>query len=461
MDKDRSKEKVDIRAMALDILLQLRSTESKSHVILKNTLDKYDYLPPMDKNFLKRLVDGTIEYRMKEDYIIACFSKTPINKLKPVIHEILRMSIYQYLYMDRVPDNAVCNEAVRLTQARGLGGLKGFVNGVLRSVMRGYSDIKWPDKNDDLLKYLSVEYSCPEYVVQCLLSDYGPEKTEDMLKASLDQRAVYARIDESLSADDMLLVMKELKDNGCISETDSSNDTSDTEYDYAVRISNPDIMTRMSGFREGRYTIQDISSMSVCEMAFTEIVRDGMKDISGDMLVYDICAAPGGKTMHAVSKLRRYGIKGRVISADVSGQKLAIIKENIRRMRCEDMTELKLWDATVIDEDMIDKADLVIADVPCSGLGVIGRKPDIKYNVTKENFEDIVDLQRRIIDNAVRYVKPGGVLVYSTCTVRRAENDGNVDHILSKGGYELKKATQLFITEDHDGFYTAVLRRLS
>ncbi len=461
MDKNRLSDynNIDLRAIALDILLALRTEGAKSHVLLKDTLDKYDYLPNTHKGFLKRLVNGSIEYRLLADYVIGCFSKTPVNKLKPVIREIFRMSIYQYLFMDSVPDSAVCNEAVRLTGARGLKGLKGYVNGVLRSVMRDYDSIKWPDKDKEPVKWLGVTYSCPELIVSGLLDDYGYDVTERVLRSSLSEAGVYVRIDESLGDEMIRAVKEELAAEGCIADGDIGNtgDVAGGIPDYAVKISEPEKLTGMSCFADGHIAVQDLSSMSVCEMAFDEILK-GDRPADG-YRVLDLCAAPGGKSMHAASKLRRYGMHGSILSFDISEHKLGITLDNIRRMRCDDMISTDISDATVYDEKLCESAYLVLADVPCSGLGVIGKKPDIKYNVTKQSLDEIVALQKSIIDNAVRYVKPGGVLVYSTCTMRRAENDKNAEYIASHEGFELKAVKQLYMEEGHDGFYTAVFRK--
>ncbi|MBQ0028480.1 MAG: 16S rRNA (cytosine(967)-C(5))-methyltransferase RsmB [Lachnospiraceae bacterium] len=445
---------INIRELITEILLSIDKGEEHSHILIKNVLDKYDYLPQNDKNFIKRVTEGTLENRIRIDYIINSFSKTPVNKMKPLIRNLVRMSVYQIIYMDKVPDSAVCNEAVKIAGKRGFRGLQGFVNGVLRSIARGKDEINWPSDKDDSVKAISVLFSCPELIVESLINDYGVKETRRCLAASLEESNLYVRLDERLNKSDIDEIKAEWDENE-ISFVQSE------ELTYAYKLSGADKLGKLKAFVEGKYAVQDLSSMLVCEMA-------GIK--AGDT-VLDMCAAPGGKSAHAAIKLAiadaensknsdaSVGVKrGRVISRDVTDYKVRLIEDNIERLGLSNIWP-ELWDATIMDDEMNEMADVVIADVPCSGIGVIGRKPDIKYNLTSEGLASIVELQRQIIDNAVSYVKPGGTLMYSTCTMRKAENDENVDYILSTGKYELVETKQLFINEDHDGFFIAKLIR--
>lgn len=437
---------INVRELITDILLSIDKGEGHSHLLIRAVLDKYDYLAANDKNLIKRVTEGTLEYRIRIDYIIDRFSKTPVKKMKPFIRNLMRMSVYQLIYMDKIPDSAVCNEAVKLAGKRGFKGLQGFVNGVLRNIARGYTTVEFPKKEDNLIYALSIEYSCPEEIVSMLVSDYGKEVVESALKASLTERPLYVRVDETLDDAELAKIKDEW-------ESLKIKYYASNEIPYAYKLNGVSNIASLEGFRLGMYTVQDLSSMFVCEYA-------GIK--AGD-LVLDMCAAPGGKSTHASVKLRlaeKNGAsevsKGKVISRDLTDNKVDMINDNVSRLNATNIVT-QVWDATVPDSDMCEKADVVIADVPCSGLGVIGRKPDIKYNLTKEGLESLKLLQSNIIDNAVRYVKPGGILMYSTCTMRKAENDANVKYILDKGGFRLDKSKQLFITEENDGFYIARL----
>ncbi len=453
-NKTRDNNVINVRELALDVLLDMSKGDEKSSKLLKSVLDKYDYLPDRDKSFLKRLVNGSIEYRIRLDHIIDMYSRTPVSKMKPLIRELIRMSAYQILYMDRVPDSAACNEAVKLARKRGMEGLSGFVNGVLRAIAGNKDSVPklTEGKDGDYIRVSSITWSCPEIIVGELVKDYGRERTEDILRASLKaDRGVWVRIDESLDKDTIDKIKADIE--GDAGGYDISTHEDIPDISYAVISREPDRVTRMSHFTEGHITIQDISSMMVCEMA-------GLgKYAGGKIRLLDMCAAPGGKTMHAVSKSIRYGIDVKIRSLDVSAGKAALIDDNVRRMGYEGYVSTGVWDATVYDEGSEQAYDVVIADVPCSGLGVMGRKPDIKYNITADGYKSLEVLQRSILDNAVRYVKKGGRLIFSTCTMRKAENDANTRYILDKGEYELISEKQLYLSDDHDGFYIAVLDR--
>lgn len=442
-----SNNSINIREIITEILLSIDKGEEHSHILLKNVLDKYDYLPQNDKNFIKRVTEGTLENRIRIDYVINAYSKTPVNKMKPLIRNLVRMSIYQIIYMDKVPDSAVCNEAVKLAGKRGFRGLSGFVNGLLRNISREKASIKWPPKDSDKPADIAVLFSSPLLIVESLVDDYGVEETKRSLEYSLGISRMYVRLDERLDAEQKEAVFSEWNENGI---TYRQHD----EIPYAYFLEGADNPAKLTGFAKGYYMMQDLSSMYVCELA----------GITAGDTVVDVCAAPGGKSMHAAIKLSivekdaAQVPKGRVISRDVSEYKVDFINDNASRLHIDNIVT-EVWDATVLDEELIGKADVVIADVPCSGIGVIGRKPDIKYNLTEEGLHSITVLQKQIIDNAVRYVKPGGTLMFSTCTMRKAENDENVDYILTSGEFKLEEKRQFFITDEHDGFFIAKLIR--
>lgn len=375
------------------------------NLVLRQVLQKYDYLPLREKAFIKRVTEGTVERRIELDYIIGRFSSVPVPKIKPLIRELLRMSVYQLFYMDGVPDNAVCNEAVRLAQKRHFQSLKGFVNGVLRNIARNREKIDYPDSEKDWKKALSIRYSMPEFLISLWEEDYGRERTKGMCRALLAVKPVCIRISERLSK----AQQKELEDQwekaGIVWERHPY-------LPYARECRNLDGLHKLPGFSEGLVTVQDVSSMLVTECA-------GIR--AGDF-VLDVCAAPGGKSLHAACKLSG---SGRVEARDVSLEKAALIRESAERMRAENLS-VEVWDARLFDRKMEGKADVLYLDLPCSGLGILGRKPDIKYHVTEESLEELVKLQREIIEACWRYVKPGGIIVYSTCTIHRAENEEQV-----------------------------------
>ena len=404
---------VNTRELVLDILMAVEKGEGFSHKLLKDTLDKYDYLDRKDKAFMKRIVEGTLERQMYLDFIINAYSNTPVNKMKPLIRNLMRMSTYQLLFM-QVPDRAVCNEAVKLAAKRKFVNLKGFVNGVLRKIANSKENLPTPSR-EDMVSFLSITYSMPVWLVEKWLKELGAEITEGVLKQLLEISPVTIRIKESVSAEDKDALISQMKEQGIEVEAHPY-------LPYAYVLSHLEGMHQVPGFAQGLIAVQDVSSMLAVEVA-------GIKPGS---LILDVCAAPGGKSMLAAEKT---GPSGVVIARDLSDMKVSFIEENAGRM-CLDQVHVQVHDATVLDETMIGKADVVIADLPCSGLGIIAKKRDIKYNVTPESLQELQTLQRQILDVVSRYVKPGGIMIYSTCTINPMENEENRAYILEALGFE-------------------------
>lgn len=427
------------REIILELLLEILEQKKYSHLVMKQVLDKYAYLDKKDRAFIKRIGEGTIENLIQIDYVINLFSKTKVEKMKPVIRTILRMSVYQILFMESVPDSAACNEGVKLAVRKGFHTLKGFVNGVLRNISRNKEIIVYPDKNKSLSDYLSVTYSMPVWIVKMWISLYGEEVTENMLKGLLEERPVTVRVLEELSEDEKQAWIDQVKEAGI--QINPCN-----KLAYAYHLSNINSVREVPGFLEGKFMVQDIGSMFVVEMAHIK---------EGDTIL-DVCAAPGGKSLHAASKLKGNGI---VEARDVSEYKTGLILENVKRLGYENVS-VKVWDATKTDETWIEKADVVIADLPCSGLGVIGRKADIKYRIKPEDIFEIAILQKKILKTISAYVKKGGTLIYSTCTISKEENEENRDYIIKELSFTLEEEKQLLPgIEPSDGFYMARFTR--
>ncbi len=417
---------MSVRELALELLLEMEKSGGpfgnvQGSVLLRSVLDKYDYMEQRDKAFLKRLTEGVTERRIQLDYVLELFSKTPVPKMKPVIRILLRMGVYQILFMESVPDAAACNETVKLAAKRHFGQLRGFVNGVLRTVSREKERIKWPDPVKEPIRRLSVLYSMPEWIVERWLEHYGAQTTEKMLSALLEKRPVTIRLSESLDEGEKEKLLSALAERG-------AKPKAHPLLPYAYTLEKSDGIARLPGFAEGFFTVQDVSSMLVAEAAsFRELARN-----QEDSFVMDVCAAPGGKAVHAAQCL---GERGSVLASDLSEYKADYIRDNARRMRLSNLT-VRVRDASVLDEPLKERADVVLADLPCSGLGVIGRKPDIKYRVSPESIAQVAMLQRKILSTVWQYVKPGGLLVYSTCTVTPEENEDMADWILTNLPFE-------------------------
>lgn len=434
---------VNTRELILGILMEVTGEKNYSHLVLRAVLEKYQYLDKKERAFITRVSEGTIQRMIELDYIINQFSKVKVNKMKPVIRNILRMSVYQLKYMDAVPASAACNEAVKLAKKKGFGSLSGFVNGVLRNINRNLEQITYPDIEKEPVKALSVRYSIPEWLVTQWLDAYGKEQSEQMMKAFLCEAPITIRTNLKQTTPEQL--KEQLQSEGVTVE--ALDEEKYPELSYAFTISDFDYLNGLSSFREGLFYVQDISSMLVAEWAEPK---------EGDVCV-DVCGAPGGKSIHLAEKLNG---TGNVEARDISDYKVDLIHENIARCQLSNITA-KRWDATILDEDMVGKADIVIADLPCSGLGVLRKKTDIKYRMTLEAEQELVKLQQEILDVVASYVKPGGTLVYSTCTIHRAENEENVAWFLAKHPeYHVEKMKQIFPEETlGDGFFLAKLIR--
>ncbi len=428
---------VNTRNLVVDILLAVTRDGKFSHIAIRDVLDKYRYLPKQDRAFITRLSQGTIERMIELDAIINQFSKTKVKKMKPVIAAILRSGVYQLKYMDSVPDSAACNEAVKLTVKRGFSGLKGFVNGVMRNIARNLDQVKWPDAKKEPVKYLSVRYSVPEWMVQRFMDQYGMEACEKILEAFLQPHPTSVQVDiDRISMDE---ITESLKQQGI---TVKKNE----QVDRALFLSGYEALDEIEEFENGMLYVQDTASMLAVELAAPK---------EGDQVI-DVCAAPGGKSVYAA---RMIGAKGHVEARDLTEYKVEMIEENIERCQLSNM-EAKVWDAREFDPSAEEKADVVIADLPCSGLGVIGTKTDIKYNASEEKIAELAALQQEILGVVCRYVKAGGTLLYSTCTMTKEENEDNVHKFLAEhADFELEQMRQYFPYEGCDGFFMAKMHR--
>lgn len=446
---------VNIREIILGILMEVTEEEQYIHVVLRDVLGKYQYLEKRDRAFISRVAEGTVEYMIQLDYILEQFSKVKVHDMKPVIRNILRMSVYQLKYMDNVPDSAICNEAVKLAQKKGFYTLKGFVNGVLRNTARGLSDVQYPDKEKAPRKYLSVRYSMPEWILGKWLSQFDYETVEKICSSMEKESRTCIRCNLSKSTKET--IMKKLQ------EQDIT--VKEVPYlDYALEISDYNYLQAIQAFKEGLFQVQDVSSMLVAEVAAPKW---------GDYCI-DVCAAPGGKSLHLSDKLNGSGY---VEARDLTDYKVELMQENLERSGRINMTAVRR-DATIFDPASVEKADILLADLPCSGLGVIGRKADIRYKMTEARQQELVKIQRKILDTVWSYVKVGGTLVYSTCTIGVEENQENVKWFLENYPFRLESIDPYLCPELHskttkagyiqllpgvhgtDGFFIARFKRM-
>lgn len=465
------------RELTLGILLEVNEKKAYSHIALRSVLEKYAYLGPEKRGMIRRLSIGTLEKQIQLDYILDGYSKVKTAKMKPVIRNILRMAVYEMLYMDAIPVSASCNEAVKLAEKKGFRNLKGFVNGVLRAVARNMEGMTLPDR-------LSIRYAMPEWIVRRWTEDYGREKTEEILKGFDGEPPLTVHGVEASMTEDTLLSLWEDEGVAFIG----------AEIPHAFHIRIPDRLTHLSSFQKGGFFVQDLSSMKALSVL---PLFPGMK-------ILDICGAPGGKTMFLSDALLRmkkeeqgarcrsnlladgitgsgpYGLSqiptvvvrgerastgemdaaSAITCRDLTEEKVIRVLENISRCKLP-FCRAEVHDALSFDPEWEEKADAVIADLPCSGLGVLGRKPDIKLRQSEEDCCALSALQQRILSVSHRYVKPGGYLLYSTCTISRIENEENADWFLREySDFSLAGREQLFpIAGVQDGFFYALFRK--
>ena len=332
---------------------------------------------------------------------------------------------------------------MKLAKKHGFAGLSGFVNGVLRTITREKTKLAYPDQKREPERYLSVMTSTPLWLVQKLILENGTESAETIFQAAFADRKTSIRLNKHRieeNGETMDSYKNRLKEAGITVEPGAY-------YEGAWLLSGYDFIHKIPGYKQGYFTVQDESSM--CAVAAAGIRPEDF--------VMDICAAPGGKTTAAAE----FAQQGHVLSMDIAEEKLELIEENVERLRLANV-DIRCQDATEYMQEQEEKADVVIADLPCSGLGIMGRKNDIKYRVTEEQIESLVELQHTILQNACRYVKAGGTLLYSTCTITKEENTLQVERFLKEHPeYTLKEQRQFLQGIDAcDGFYYAVLHKL-
>ena len=466
---------INERDLALDILLKVTKDKKFSHHAMDQVFSKGHILEKHSRGFISRVVEGTLENLLEIDYIINQFSNISTVKMKPTICNILRISVYQLKYMRNIPQSAICNEAVKLAKKRGFSNLSGFINGNLRSIARNLEDIDYPK---GIIPSMEIRYSIPAWIIEMWLEDYQVEIVERIAKSFKEKRSLTIRTNLSKNTVDELKekILEEIAQGPGVDNTDlASVDIIKHSYlPYALKLSGVDYVPGLDSFKNGDFYIQDVSSMMVGELV----------DVNENSYVVDLCAAPGGKSLHIADKMivacngkNAKKHSGLVDSRDVTDKKVALLLENVNRSGFKNVKVSKK-DATILDDTIISKADIVIADVPCSGLGVIGRKPDLRYNVSEGTIDELVKLQRKILTNGYAYLKEGGILIYSTCTISPKENMGNVYWFLeSYPSLELvsidkkfQKSLKSAIIEkrcmqmlpgvhDSDGFFIAIFKK--
>jgi len=396
------------RDAALDVLTRVEEDQSYSNLLLNQTLQKYA-LDRADAGLATELVYGTIGRKNTIDFFLERFVSKGLAKLEPWVRCLLRLSFYQLHYLDRIPDHAVVSEAVNMAKRRGHQGISGMVNGVLRAVLRSKEELTLPAALGDV-KRIALTHSHPEWLVRRWIRQLGPELTEQICAANNEPPQVSIRANVRRRTRQQLL--DQLLAEGVRAE--ASKLAPD-----GVLVHGAGNMALDPGFRQGDFSIQDESSMLVAEAL----------DPQPGMKVLDCCAAPGGKTAHIAEKM---GDKGEIWACDLHEHKQKLIVDQAERLGLTSIQTL-VMDAQKLDEHFAAESfDRILLDAPCSGLGVIRRKPDLKWAKEESEIASISELQHAILSRVHRLLKPGGVLVYSTCTIEREENEAMIERFLDE-----------------------------
>ena len=416
---------MNIREAALKALYDIEYNGSYSNMAVKNTLGGRD-ISKQDKALFTALVYGVTDKRLTLDYYISRLSKIKLKKISKYILLILRMGIYQIVFMDKIPVSAAVNESVKLAKRYGHGASAGFVNGVLRSAAS--KTVDYPEEKNE---YLSVKYSFPLWLCDRWIDEFGFEFTESMMQAFEENKHI------TLRANSLKTTASELA--GMLVKSGITAEVKD-----GVVITGGFDIENNSLYKDGFFTVQDTAAMQAAKVLAPQ---------SGEFII-DMCAAPGGKTTHIAELMKN---SGKILAFDIHAHKTELIKKNAARLGI-DIIEVHEKDASVFDKSLENTADRVLCDVPCSGFGVIGRKPDIKR--CEDRSGEITALQTKILENGAKYLKDSGVLVYSTCTVEKCENEEVINKFMkNNGGFEkmYEKAFYPHIDKT-DGFYICKLR---
>ena len=437
------------REIAYKVLLDIEKNKNYSNMAI-NKHFKDVKMSNQDRGLATEIIYGVIENKYYIDYMIDKLSKVKTNKMEIYVKTLLRMGIYQIMFLNSISDYAAVNETVNLAKKKN-SKVSGFINGILRNVIRQKEEIGKVKTKDDV-DYLSIKYSYDKWMIRNWMIHFGKEFTEELLEANNERPNIYLRTNTLKITRDELI--KKLEKQNIKAEKVNV-------VDEAIKVEHLKDIENNSLYKEGLFTVQDVSSMLVGKVM----------NPKENSLVLDVCSAPGGKTTHMATLMNN---TGQVVSRDIYDHKLKLIKAASKRLGLTNV-DVEEFDGMKLDRESIAKFDYVLADVPCSGLGIIRRKPEIKYK-EKEEFRQLPPIQKKILENASKYVKVGGTLIYSTCTIQDSENIDVVKEFLEKNkNFELVPIKEVNVdlenqekgymkiypnVHDMDGFFISKLIRV-
>jgi 16S rRNA (cytosine967-C5)-methyltransferase len=441
---------VEARELALKIINDIEGNGAYANIALSREINRHR-LTDQDRRFTTELVYGTTKAGETLDWLLSHYSNRPMSKVVPVIRNILRMGIYQLFFLTKVPPSAACNEAVNLAKKYGHAGTVKFVNAVLRNAARSPEKAAYPDPKSEPVRYLSLKYFHPEWLVTLWLSRWGFDECEKLLKINNETPPLCLRTNTLKINRENLLKRLQIEGASC--------EASVWTPEGIVCLEHP-ALNNLPSLQEGLIQVQDESSMLVSHVLAPQ---------PGEFII-DACGAPGGKSTHIAALMNN---NGRLLSTDLHDHKLKLTEENAKRLGIT-ILETQALDATTLHLRYAGQADRVLVDAPCSGLGVLRRKPDSRWRKNQAMLRDLPVLQLAILESAAECVKTGGVLVYSTCTTEPQENEQVVEAFLrSHSEYTLEPVgSHLPVQRDAvtlqlwphvdgvDGFFIARMRRL-
>jgi len=416
------------REMALEVLKAVEEEGAYANLALNYILEK-NRPGKLDRAFATELAYGVLRSLNTLDWVLGQFIKKPLSSQTPAVRNILRLGVYQLMFMDRVPPSAACNEGAEMARRYGHAGAVKFVNGVLRNVSRRKDGITFPPLADNPAKHISLKYSHPVWMVERWLGEFGIEETISLCRAN------NVPAPNTVRANTLRISRREL------AESLRGEGLTVRETSFApegLKIEGFFSLGSLAAFKEGLFQVQDESSM---------LAGIALAPAPGST-VLDACGAPGGKTTHLAQLMEN---RGEILAVDIHPHKLDLIKENSGRLGIAIIKELA-GDARKLPERFSNWADFVLVDAPCTGLGVLRRRPDARWRKEPGQIAELAGLQAEILDGAACCVKPGGVMVYSTCTITREENLGQVESFLSKHpDFKMEDLTALLPRElDYD-----------
>ncbi len=427
--------KIDfVREIALKIVYDIDVKKGYSNIVVDEYLNKNrERLNTKDINLISEIVYGIIQRKLTIDTIIQKYSKIKINKISKWILNILRIGAYQILFLDKIPKSAAVNESVNLTKKYGYKSVS-FVNAVLRKIQK--SDYEELNKIKDNIQRISKLYSMPEWIVEKFLEQYNIKQVEEICKYSVSKPKLTIRINTLKTTKQEIIKILEEKDI-------EYKETILEDFIYLEKIKN---ISQLNIFKNGLITVQDMGAGKIPKILAPK----------EDEIVLDACSAPGGKTTYLAQLMKN---KGKIIAWDIHLHRVNLVEQTAKRMGIQ-IINASVNDATIFKEELVSKFDKILLDVPCLGLGVMKRKPDIKWQRKKEDIEQITNIQKSILQNCLKYLKKDGELVYSTCSIIKEENQDIVQSVIkNEKDYEKVLEETILPNEINDGFYISKIKR--